>query len=209
MIGILDYEAGNLGSVVNACHFLGVEARIIKSPQALAGCRAIMLPGQGSFGDCMGNLRRAGFEEPVKAWIAAGRPFLGICVGLQALYEGSDESPGVPGLGLLPGTIRRFRDQPGLKVPQIGWNQVRQRQRECPLFANLPDEAFVYFVHSYYAEAGGEAVAGTTLYGVEYASVVWRDNMMAVQFHPEKSQKVGLTMVRNFADWAYERTVSR
>ena len=113
------------------------------------------------------------------------------------------------GLGLLPGVIRRFKDQPDLKVPQMGWNQVRQQQKDCPLFANLPDEAFVYFVHSYYAEAGGEAVAGTTTYGIEYTSMVWRDNMMAVQFHPEKSQKVGLTMLENFADWAYERTAAR
>lgn len=209
MIGIIDYEAGNLGSVVNACHFLDLEAKVIATPQELAGCHAIILPGQGAFGDCMNNLRKAGFEVPVKDWIAAGRPFLGICVGLQALYEGSEESPGVPGLGLLPGVIRRFKDQPDLKVPQIGWNQVRQVQRDCPLFNNLPDEAFVYFVHSYYAEAGGEAVAGTTQYGLEYTSMVWRDNVMAVQFHPEKSQKVGLTMLQNFADWAYERTAAR
>ncbi len=209
MIGIIDYEAGNLGSVTNACHFLDIGAKVINQPGELAGCHAIILPGQGAFGDCMTNLRKAGFEKPVKEWIAAGRPFFGICVGLQALYEGSEESPGVPGLALLPGVIRRFKDQPDLKVPQMGWNQVRQQQKDCPLFANLPDEAFVYFVHSYYAEAGGEAVAGTTTYGIEYTSMVWRDNMMAVQFHPEKSQKVGLTMLENFADWAYERTAAR
>ena len=209
MIGIIDYEAGNLGSVTNACHFLGIEAKVINQPQELAGCHAIILPGQGAFGDCMNNLRKAGFEAPVKEWIAAGRPFFGICVGLQALYEGSEESPGVPGLGLLPGVVRRFQDQPELKVPQMGWNQVRQVQRDCPLFANLPDEAFVYFVHSYYAEASSEAVAGLTNYGLDYTSMVWRDNLMAVQFHPEKSQKVGLTMLENFADWAYERTAAR
>lgn len=209
MIAILDYEAGNLGSVTNAFQFLSIEARIVTRPAELEGCQAMVLPGVGAFGDCLTKLRSRGFEKPVKDWIAAGRPFLGICVGLQALFEGSEESPGVAGLGILPGTIRRFQDAPDLKVPQIGWNQIRQTQSECPLFYHLPDEAFVYFVHSYYAEATSEAVAGVTNYGVDYASVLWRDNLLAAQFHPEKSQKVGLTMLENFADWAYERTAPR
>lgn len=209
MIGILDYEAGNLGSVTNAFQFLSLEARIIARPAELEGCRAMVLPGVGSFGDCLTKLRRRGFEQPVKDWIAAGRPFLGICVGLQALYEGSEESPGVPGLGLLPGVIRRFAAAPDLKVPQIGWNQIRQARPDCPLFYHLPDEAFVYFVHSYYAPPDGPAVAGVSNYGTDYASVVWQDHLLAVQFHPEKSQKVGLTMLENFADWAYERTAAR
>lgn len=205
MIGILNYSAGNLGSVLNACRFLALEARVVDDPSALAGCRAMILPGVGAFGDCLKNFRKAGFEGPVRDWIAAGKPFLGICVGLQALYEGSDESPEVPGLGLLPGRVRRFDEGPDRKVPQIGWNQLNKVQPECPLFQGIPDEAFVYYVHSYYAPAGDPAVAATTTYGVPYASVVWRDNLMAVQFHPEKSQKVGLAIFQNFADWAYER----
>lgn len=209
MIAILDYEAGNLGSVTNAFQFLSIPAKVISSPAELEGCQAMVLPGVGAFGDCLTKLRKRGFEQPVKDWVAAGRPFLGICVGLQALYEGSDESPGVPGLGILPGAIRRFQDTPEFKVPQMGWNQIRQEKPECPLFYHLPDEAFVYFVHSYYAGVSGDAVAGVTTYGTDYASVLWRDNLLAVQFHPEKSQKVGLTMLENFADWVYERTAAR
>lgn len=209
MIGIIDYGMGNLGSVSNACRYLSLDAKVITAPRQLDGCRAVILPGVGAFGDCMQNLARAGFVPPVREWIAAGRPFLGICVGLQALYEGSEESPGVPGLGVLPGLVRRFPVDPELKVPQIGWNRVRQVQRDCPLFAGVPDEAFFYFVHSYFAANEGDAVAGVTDYGLSYASALWRDNLMAVQFHAEKSQKAGLQMFQNFADWAYERTAAR
>ncbi len=206
MIGILDYESGNLGSVTNACRHLELPSRIVTDPAGMAGCEAIILPGVGAFGDCMNKLRARGFEGPVKKWIAGGRPFLGICVGLQALFEGSEESPGVAGLGLFPGTIRRFPDDAKLKVPQMGWNRVKQSRPECPLFAGVPDEAFFYFVHSYCADAGGDYTAGVTDYGVPFASVIWRDNVMAVQFHTEKSQTVGLQLLQNFADWAYERT---
>lgn len=209
MIAILDYEAGNLGSVTNACRYLDLAARVVTKPTELAGCDAMILPGVGAFGDCLQKLRARGFEQPVRAWIDAGRPFLGICVGLQALFEGSAESPDVPGLGVLPGRILRFPSQPDLKVPQMGWNRVRQRRRDCPLFQGVPDEAFFYFVHSYCAEAGGDWVAGETDYGIPFASVVWRANVMAIQFHAEKSQKVGLMMLQNFADWAYERTAAR
>jgi glutamine amidotransferase len=209
MIAILDYEAGNLGSVTNACRYLDVSARVVTKPGELAGCEAMILPGVGAFGDCLTKLRARGFEAPVRKWIADGRPFLGICVGLQALYEGSDESPGVPGLGILPGRIRRFPEQADLKVPQMGWNRVRQQRPDCPLFQGIPDDAFFYFVHSYCAVAEGECVAGVTEYGMPFASVVWQDNVMAIQFHAEKSQKVGLMLLQNFADWAYERTAAR
>jgi imidazole glycerol phosphate synthase glutamine amidotransferase subunit len=209
MIGILDYEAGNLGSVTNAFRFLEVPARVVTKPDELRGVEAMVLPGVGAFGDCLQKLRAHGFEEPVKKWIAGGRPFLGICVGLQALYEGSEESPDVPGLGVFPGRIRRFTEQPGLKIPQIGWNSVRQSNRDCPLFPGIPDEAYFYFVHSYRAEATGPEVVGVTDYGGPFGAVVWRDNVMAIQFHPEKSQKVGLMLLQNFADWAYERTAAQ
>ncbi len=209
MIGILDYEAGNLGSVANAFRFLELSARVVTKPSELAGIQAMVLPGVGAFGDCLRKLRAHGFEVPVRKWIASGRPFLGICVGLQALYEGSEESPDVPGLGIFSGRVRRFEGPPGLKIPQIGWNSVRKARPECPLFAGVPDGAYFYFVHSFRADAAGPEAAGVTDYGGPFASVLWRDNVMAIQFHPEKSQRVGLMLLQNFADWAYERTAPR
>ena len=203
MIGIVDYGMGNLGSVSNACRFLGLPFSILSAPEEMSGCKAVILPGVGAFGDCMNHLAEHGFVEAVRSWIEAGRPFLGICLGLQVLYEGSEESPGVEGLGLLPGKARRFALPPEWKVPQIGWNRVRQVRRDCPLFEGVPDGAFFYFVHSYYSESTGAShEAGLTAYGMEYTSVVWRDNVLAVQFHPEKSQKTGLQMLRNFGRWA-------
>lgn len=203
MIGIIDYGMGNLGSVSNACRFLGLPFSILARPEELGGCRAVILPGVGAFGDCMNHLAQHGYVEAVREWIAAGRPFLGICLGLQVLYEGGEESPGVAGLGILPGFVRKFNLPPEWKVPQIGWNRVRQARPDCPLFAEIPDGTYFYFVHSYYAEKTNAAVdAGITGYGLEYTSVVWRDNVLAVQFHPEKSQKNGLQMLRNFGRWA-------
>jgi len=199
MIGIIDYGMGNLGSVSNACRFLGLEASVLTRPEEMGGCSAVILPGVGAFGDCMDHLVRHGFVKPVRDWISDEKPFLGICLGLQVLLEGSEESPGVAGLGVLPGTVRRFPATRDLKVPQIGWNRVRQMKPGCPLFEGVPDDSFVYFVHSYYADTPqGDDVAGTTEYGLRYTSVVWRRNMAAVQFHPEKSQRVGLTMLGNF-----------
>lgn len=203
MIGIIDYGMGNLGSVSNACRFLGLPFSILSKPDEMSGCQAVILPGVGAFGDCMNHLTKHGFTTTVRDWIEAGKPFLGICLGLQVLYEGSEESPGVAGLGILPGVARRFVLPPEWKIPQIGWNRVRQARRECPLFEQVPDGAFFYFVHSYYAESvGAPEEAGLTAYGTEYTSVVWRDNVLAVQFHPEKSQKTGLQMLRNFGRWA-------
>ena len=200
MIGIVDYGMGNLGSVTNACRFLGLEARIITRPDELGVCRGLILPGVGAFGDCMAHLASHGFAEAARAWIAAGKPFLGICVGLQVLFEGSDESPAIAGLGVLPGRVRKFVPTPDCKVPQIGWNRVRFQRSECPLFQGVPDQTYFYFVHSFYAESADASVAaGLSDYaGTTYTSVVWRDNLMAVQFHPEKSQQWGLRMLKNF-----------
>ncbi len=200
MIAIIDYGMGNLGSVSNALDFLKIPARIVTAPKEMEACRAVILPGVGAFGDCVGHLDRHGFREPILKWIADGKPFLGICLGLQMLYEASEESPGVKGLGVLPGIVRRFHVPAELKVPQIGWNSVGQKRPTCPLFKGIADDTFFYFVHSYYAEADG-AAAGITNYGMDYASAVWKDNVVAVQFHPEKSQKAGLRMLRNFGDW--------
>ena len=207
MIGILDYGMGNLGSVQNACRFLEVPSRIVTRPDELAGCRALILPGVGAFGDCMQHLTAHDFVAPIREWIAAGRPFLGICLGLQLLFEASEESPGVPGLGVLPGRNRRFMPGRDLKVPQIGWNHVRPIQPDCPLFRGIPADTYFYFVHSYYADAAeaGAATAGVTDYGQPYASALWKDNLLAVQFHPEKSQHWGLQMLRNFDAWTRGR----
>ena len=205
MIGIIDYGMGNLGSVANALAFLQAPARILAGPAELDGCRALILPGVGAFGDCLANLRQRGYLEPLRAWIAADRPLLGICLGLQVLCESSEESPGVEGLGFVPSPVVRFADAPGLKVPQIGWNQVRRAPgRECPLFRGIPDGTYFYFVHSYYLPGAAGWDAGLTAYGVEYASAVWRGRTAAVQFHPEKSQQAGLRMLRNFIEWSAE-----
>jgi glutamine amidotransferase len=198
-IGIIDYGMGNLGSVSNACRFLQLPARIITAPDQIDGCAGLILPGVGAFGDCMKHLDAHGFIAPVKAWIAADRPFLGICLGLQVLFASSEESPGVPGLGVLPGTVRKFNLPAAYKVPQIGWNRVNQTRPGNPLFAGVADGTHFYFVHSYYVACDDTAlVSGTTDYGAVYTSAVSRGQLSAVQFHPEKSQQAGLALLRNF-----------
>ncbi len=205
MIGILDYGMGNLGSVANACAFLDLPARIVASPGDIAGCRGLILPGQGAFGDCMRHLRDHGFVEPVRAWLAADRPLLGICIGIQVLAEESEESPGTPGLGVVPGRVRKFPAGPGRKVPQMGWNRVRLGDRPGPFFRDVPPHAFFYFVHSYYLDTPDAGLtAGTTEYGVTYTSAIRRGRMAATQFHPEKSQRAGLQVLRNFGAIARE-----
>ncbi|NKB24795.1 MAG: imidazole glycerol phosphate synthase subunit HisH [Kiritimatiellae bacterium] len=205
MIAIIDYGMGNLGSVKNACAFLGLPAEIIQTPERLEACDAVILPGVGAFGDCMRHLSDYGFVEPIRTWLDEGKPFLGICLGLQVLFETSEESPEVKGLSIFPGTVKKFRPNNVLKVPQMGWNSVCQVQKKCPLFKGLPDETYFYFVHSYYVDCSeANWIAGTTEYGLEYTSVIWKDHIMAAQFHPEKSQKWGLAMLKNFAAWVRE-----
>lgn len=202
LIGIVDYGMGNLGSVRNACDFIGLPARVLSTPEEMDSCRAIILPGVGAFGDCMNHLREHGFDTAVREWINADKPFLGICLGLQVLYESSEESPGICGLGILPGQVRRFSTAAHLKIPQIGWNKVRWTQPSSPLFAGIPTETYFYFVHSYYVPKRDRAEeAATTSYGVEYVSAVCRRRMAAVQFHPEKSQHWGIRLLHNFAQW--------
>jgi len=203
MIGIIDYGMGNLGSVMNACRFLEMDARIITRKSEMNDCRAVLLPGVGAFGDCMDHLVEHDFAVAIRNWAGAGKPLMGICLGLQALFDFSEESPGVEGLGILGGPVKRFDLPKELKVPQIGWNRINEKQPGCPMFEGVGDGSFFYLVHSYYVCPDDESIiAGTTDYGIEYCSCVWKDNVFATQFHPEKSQAVGLRMLRNFWKWA-------
>jgi len=203
MIGIIDYGMGNLGSVSNACRFLGLDAKIITRKSEMDSCRAVVLPGVGAFGDCMGHLAEHDFVNAIEGWVQAGKPLMGICLGLQALFDSSEESPGVPGLGIFPGTVERFDLPRELKVPQIGWNRINEVQPDCPMFDGIENGAFFYLVHSYYVCPDDESiVAGETEYGIDYCSCIWKDSVFATQFHPEKSQAAGLRMLRNFWNWA-------
>lgn len=203
MIAIIDYGIGNLRSVQKAFEKAGGMARLVTTPAELADAHAIVLPGVGAFGDGMNNLRAGGFVEPLLELVRAGRPLLGICLGMQLLFEESEEMGHHRGLGLLPGRVRRFSGS--LKVPQIGWNQIHWR-RPTFLRAGVPDGAYAYFVHSYYVEADDpELVLATTDYGIEYPSIVGKGLILGIQFHPEKSQDVGLQILSNFVQWLRER----
>jgi imidazole glycerol phosphate synthase glutamine amidotransferase subunit len=196
MIALLDYGAGNVGSVLKAVQYLGYPAQPIDRPELLNAAEKIILPGQGHFGAMMKALEERRLLESLRQKLAAGKPYLGICLGLQALYEGSDEAPGVAGLGLLAGRVRRF--EAAAKVPQVGWNQI-QTLRERGLFQGVLDGSFVYYCHSYYGPVTEETVA-VTEYGETYAAAVEKGNVWAVQFHPEKSGEVGLKVLKNFLE---------
>ncbi len=199
MIAILDYGAGNLKSVEKALAYLGEEPLVTRDPSRVASSDKVILPGVGAFGDAMGRLEDCGLCEVMRETVAEGKPFLGICLGLQLLFEESEESPGVPGLGLLKGKIRRIPAGPGRKVPHIGWNSLSLTPG-CRLFSGIDEGAYVYFVHSYYLEAAEDVVAAVTHYGVTIHAAVEKGNLFACQFHPEKSGEVGLRILKNFAE---------
>ena len=198
MISIIDYGAGNLQSVEKALRYLGCECAVTADARALLAGDGAILPGVGSFGDAMEQLRARGLEQPIHEFVNSGKPFLGICLGLQILVESSEESPGATGLGLLKGKILRLPKESGLKIPHIGWNSLNIRPDE-PLFAGLPEEPYVYFVHSYYLKAEEDIVTATAEYGAQIHAAVRKGNLMACQFHPEKSGRVGLQILKNFA----------
>jgi len=196
MLTIIDYGVGNLRSVYMAFRRLGVEAMVTSDVQAVYDARALVLPGVGAFGDAVANVRALGLETAIKRSVENGVPFLGICVGMQLLFEVSEEMGEHRGLGILPGRVRRF--PLGLSIPHIGWNQIHQ-SRFIPLWQGLPDHSYAYFVHSYYCDPADDSiVAATTDYGIDFASAVAFKNVYAIQFHPEKSQDVGERILRNF-----------
>jgi len=196
MIAIVDYGAGNLRSVVNAIKKLGHEPEIISDASAVLSAEAVILPGVGSAGDTMANLNTLGLVDPIRQYIASGRPFLGICIGLQILFTSTEEGGRHECLGIIPGTVRKL--PPGLKIPHMGWNQVRQKVAH-PIFYGIPDGANFYFVHSYHGVPDDKAlIAGETEYGITICSVIARGNLAATQFHPEKSGEVGLKVYDNF-----------
>jgi imidazole glycerol phosphate synthase glutamine amidotransferase subunit len=197
MIGIIDYGAGNLRSVKKALDYLEVESKIIQTPYDFDGMSKIILPGVGAFGAAIETLKAQALYEPIQTWLAADNPFLGICLGLQMLFEESEEAGGIKGFGIFKGRIPQFTEG---KVPQIGWNQVKY-VRETPLFANIADNSFFYFLHGYFVETGEQnVVIGETEYGIRYTSAIARGNIYAVQFHPEKSGKLGRQLLQNWVN---------
>lgn len=204
MIAVIDYKMGNLRSVEKALQVAGARTKVTSDPRDLARASKIVFPGVGSFGAAMAELKRLKLVKPLKDAIASGKPFLGLCLGLQLLFEKSEESPGVNGLGVLAGTVKRFRfAEAGLKVPHMGWNAVDVSRcgnlRAAKLLARVPHGSYMYFVHSYYVEPRDDStILTTTDYGIEFASSVCKDAVFGLQFHPEKSQALGLRILRNF-----------
>ena len=199
MIAILDYDAGNIKSVEKALKLLGQEVTVTREREAILKADKVILPGVGAFGDAMEKIRRYGLYEVIHEVTGRGTPFLGICLGLQLLFERSDEAPGVEGLGILEGEILRIPDQEGLKIPHMGWNCLTL-QHDGRLFRGLSQDPYVYFVHSFYLKAKEEQIVkAVTRYGVQIHASVEKDNVFACQFHPEKSSDTGLCILKNFA----------
>ncbi|HEY9062909.1 MAG TPA: imidazole glycerol phosphate synthase subunit HisH [Pseudobacteroides sp.] len=198
MIAIIDYGVGNLRSVEKAFSFIGCEASISSDPEFVMQADGVVLPGVGAYSDAMDNLKKAGMVDVVKNVIADNKPFLGICLGMQLLFDYSEEGGNVSGLGIFKGTIKQLPLDMDLKVPHMGWNSIKS-SKDCPLFTNLPDSPYVYFVHSYYLDAENkDMVIAKTNYGIEFDVAIGKGNVFATQFHPEKSGEVGLNILKNF-----------
>jgi glutamine amidotransferase len=204
VIALIDYGSGNLRSVHKALRFLEADVCLVTRPAQLKDARSVVLPGVGAFDDCLNALQRQDMLEACRDFIKSGRMFLGICVGYQALFEKSEEfNSCAAGLGVFQGKVVRFAGQPGLKIPQIGWNQLEVVRSDCPILRGIADGSYVYFVHSFFPKPVDPSIVATrTTYGESFASAVWKDNVFATQFHPEKSQKVGLQLLKNFVETA-------
>ena len=200
MIAIVDYDAGNIKSVEKALHFLGREALVTGDSEEILRADKVILPGVGAFGDAMDTIRGRGLDKVLRKVAENGTPFLGICLGLQLLFERSDEAPGAEGLGILKREILRIPEKEGLKIPHMGWNSLHL-ENNGRLFRGIEENAYVYFVHSYYLKAGDESIVkASTEYGVHIHASVEKDNVFACQFHPEKSSDVGLHILKNFVE---------
>lgn len=208
MIAIIDYGMGNIHSVQKAIASMPAKIIITDNPKYIESCTKLVLPGVGAFADAVLELEKKGLTSAIIDHIKQKKPFLGICLGMQLLFESSQESNAVKGLGILKGTVKRFKDINGLKVPHMGWNQLKKVTShqtpvtsECPLWKDIPDDAYVYFCHSYYPEPQDQQViAATCDYGIDFTCVIWQTHIFGVQFHPEKSQEVGLKILKNFVD---------
>jgi glutamine amidotransferase len=210
VIALIDYDSGNLRSVQKALLKVGADVRIARHPEEMAQADAVVLPGVGAFDDCVNALQKQELLAAIKEFILGGRPFLGICVGYQALFERSEEfNSCAAGLGIFDGKVIRFSDRSGLKIPQIGWNQINLLRSDCPIYRGIDPGSYVYFVHSFFPQPQDPAITATeTTYGQPFASSIWRDNVFATQFHPEKSQNVGLRILKNFVTLAAPKSQS-
>ena len=198
-LGMIDYGRGNIRSVINACKALGHNPTLITKPEELEQFTHLIFPGQGAFGDCMDSLHRLGLDKPLQEWIAAGKPYFGICVGYQLLFEASEESPGTAGLGVIAGTVKRFTSSE-IKIPHMGWNATHHVRENSPYWEGFEAFPYFYFVHSYYpAGVDPEIVSATCNYGDEtFCAAIEQETLFATQFHPEKSQHAGLKLLKNF-----------
>ncbi|MDB4810298.1 imidazole glycerol phosphate synthase subunit HisH [bacterium] len=201
MIGVIDYGAGNLRSVCNSLKKLSVNSTLIRSPEDIKDISSIIFPGVGSFGDSSEQLKKQRLFDPIKSWLKEDRPFLGICIGFQMLFEKSDESPNSDGFGIIPGKVVRFPEENLLKVPHMGWNEIKFENSSDPIWQGIKTSTHFYFVHSYYPEPlESNSVSSITSYGLEFASSVRCGNIFGTQFHPEKSQAAGLKLISNFLE---------
>ncbi|MDP2906059.1 MAG: imidazole glycerol phosphate synthase subunit HisH [Candidatus Omnitrophota bacterium] len=208
MIAIIDYGMGNIHSIKKALENCGAKTLVTNKAQDIRKCNKVVLPGVGAFADAMHELRKRGLVVALREHITDQKIFLGICLGMQLLFQESEEAPDVKGLGLLKGSVIKFKARPKYPVPQIGWNQLKiklkvksQKSKECPLLKDIPNGAYVYFCHSYYPLPADKKVnAASCAYGVNFAAVAWKDNIYGTQFHPEKSQEIGMQMLKNFVN---------